>query len=83
MAAAGDIGGGGVRRPSAAGSNTLVLLNQGGVEGASPNLAFDGGNLILANATTIAFGGNSANSANAPFLMSYNVSSNSVDIVFV
>lgn len=69
MAAAGDIGGGGVRRPSAAGSNTQVLFNQGGVEGASPNLTFDGKNLVFAstNTTTYANGTIVVASANNNF----------------
>jgi len=41
MPAAGDIGVAGVRRPSVAGANTQLLLNLGGVEGASPNLTFN------------------------------------------
>lgn len=42
-----------VRRPSVAGANTQVLFNKGGVEGASPNLTFDGTNLVISTVNVI------------------------------
>jgi hypothetical protein len=41
------------RRPSVAGANTQVLFNQSGVEGASPNLTFDGVNLTVSGTNVV------------------------------
>lgn len=79
------------RRPSTPGANQQILFNNSGVEGANANALYNvaaqnvayEANIQMTNASAITFGGNQANGANVLFSMSYNASSNSVDIVFV
>jgi len=80
-----------VRRPSTPGANQQILFNQGGVDGANANLTYNiaaqtvgvEANIQLSNTNSVYFGGNQGNTANANFQITNNVSSNSLDFVFV
>lgn len=58
------------------GSNTQLIINTGGVQGASPNLTFDGVNLTTVNLII-------ATNATTRFIQTYNVTSNSLDFIWV
>jgi hypothetical protein len=75
------------RRPSTPGSNTQIIFNNGGVDGAQANATYNiasntlsvEGNIMCSNATAIYFGGAQGNTANALWYVYSNVSSNSID----